>query len=117
MTEEETVSENINPGDFPHAPHDWTPQAALDVAAGEGITLAEDHWVAIRALQDFFARHDEPSVNTRELHDALEESFHAHGGMKYLYQLFPRGPVAQGCKLAGLQPPPGSTDQGFGSVQ
>ena len=53
----------------------------------------------------------------REISDALEESFHAKGGMKYLYQIMPGGPVAQGCKLAGLQVPAGAVDKSFGSVQ
>jgi tRNA 2-thiouridine synthesizing protein E len=37
--------------------------------------------------------------------------------MKFLYKLLPGGPVSQGCRLAGLEPPAGSTDPGFGSVQ
>ncbi|MGB5339763.1 MAG: sulfite reductase, partial [Gammaproteobacteria bacterium] len=37
--------------------------------------------------------------------------------LKYLYTLLPGGPVAQGCRLAGLEPPAGSQDAGFGSVQ
>jgi tRNA 2-thiouridine synthesizing protein E len=36
--------------------------------------------------------------------------------MKYLYTLLPGGPIAQGCRLAGLKPPAGAVDQGFGSV-
>jgi len=52
----------------------------------------------------------------RELHDALEERFHARGGLKRLYQLFPGGPLAQGCRLAGLKAPFLATDHGFGSV-
>jgi tRNA 2-thiouridine synthesizing protein E len=52
----------------------------------------------------------------RELQDALEEKFHHKGGMKYLFTLFPGGPVAQGCRLAGLKAPAGATDRGFGSV-
>ena len=53
----------------------------------------------------------------RELHDALDEHFHAKGGMKFLYTVLPGGPVAQGCRLAGLTPPAGSVDPSFGSVQ
>ena len=30
--------------------------------------------------------------------------------------LFPGGPVAQGCRLAGLKAPAGAVDRGFGSV-
>ena len=116
-TEEQTLTETSNPKDFPHAPAGWSVPVARDVAAGEGITAEADHWKAVRALQEFYARHDGPSINTRELHDALEERFHAHGGMKFLYRLFPGGPVSQGCRLAGLEPPAGSADAGFGSVQ
>lgn len=102
---------------FPHAPSGWSQQSATELAASEGITAGADHWEAVRALQEFYGRHDEPTINTRELHDALEEHFHAQGGMKFLYKLFPGGPVSQGCRLAGLEPPAGSTDPGFGSVQ
>lgn len=112
------MSETNNREEFPHAPAGWSQQSAADVATGEGITAGADHWEAVRALQEFYARHDdEPTINTRELHDALDEHFHARGGMKFLYQLFPGGPVSQGCRLAGLEPPAGSADQGFGSVQ
>lgn len=101
---------------FPHAPHNWSLQDALQVAAREGIKPSEEHWEAVRALQEYFARHSDKPINLRELHDALEEKFHAHGGIKHLYRLFPDGPVAQGCRVAGLKPPAGATSQGSGSV-
>ncbi len=101
---------------FPHAPEDWTPAAAVKVARDEGVEINDDHWDAIRALQEYYARHAETGINLRELHDALDEKFHRKGGMKYLYALFPGGPVAQGCRLAGLKPPAGAIDRGFGSV-
>jgi hypothetical protein len=47
---------------------------------------------------------------------ALDERFHHKGGMRYLYQLLPGGPVAQECRLAGLKAPAGAVDKGFGSV-
>ena len=56
------------------------------------------------------------AVNLRELHDALDEKFHRQGGIRHLYRLFPGGPVAQGCRIAGLKAPAGATDKGFGSV-
>ena len=71
----------------------------------------------MRALQEYNARHAEGGINVRELHDALDEKFHEKGGMKYLYGLFPGGPISQGCRLAGIEAPPGSTDTGFGSVR
>jgi len=103
---------------FPHAPGGWTQADAVAAAQEVGLEPGEPHWEVIRALQEFFCRHEEGSViNSRELHDALEERFHKRGGMKYLYELFPGGPVNQGCRVAGLQAPVGSVDLGFGSVQ
>lgn len=101
---------------YPHAPAGWTPAAAAETARGEGLQLGEDHWEAVRALQAYYARHDATAVNLRELHDALDEKFHRQGGIKRLYLLFPGGPVAQGCRIAGLKAPAGATDKGFGSV-
>jgi len=103
-----------DPGSFPHAPKGWSPEEAAELARKEGLELNDDHWEEIAALQEYCAKHER--VNIRELTDALEERFHARGGRKYLYQLFPGGPVAQGCRLAGLEMPPGAVDKGFGSV-
>ncbi|MBK1629367.1 sulfite reductase [Thiohalocapsa halophila] len=117
----ETMQDILNPGarthdpDFPDAPADWTSASAAATAKDEGITLTDDHWAVIRALQHFFAEDEAPSVRT--VHDALDERFHGKGGIKYLYEIFPGGPVAQGSRLAGLEPPPGSVDSSFGSVQ
>jgi len=120
---EDLMQEVLNPGaiqrdpEFPHAPFDWSREDAERVASEEGLELTSEHWELIRALQEFFHRHkDSPRINMRELHDALEEHFHAAGGRKYLYELMPGGPVAQGCRLAGLQPPPEASSQSFGSV-
>lgn len=102
--------------DFPHATTDWSRENAAELARTEGLTLTEDHWQVVRALQDSYARSEEPTMRARELHDALGEHFHNEGGIKHPYKLFLKGPVAQGCLLAGLQPPPGSQDQGLGSA-
>lgn len=103
--------------DFPHAPVDWSREDAVELARMEGLTLTEEYWQVVCALQEFYARHDEENtMNVRELHDALDEYFHPEGGIKHLYIMFPKGPLAQGCRLAGLQPPAGAQDKGFGSA-
>jgi tRNA 2-thiouridine synthesizing protein E len=103
--------------DFPHAPAGWSRAEATARAEQEGLVLTEDHWKVVRSLQDYYARHaDDVAINVRELHDALDEKFHVQGGIKYVYEIFPKGPVAQGCRLAGLEAPAGAVDRGFGSV-
>ena len=101
---------------FPHAPEGWTAAAAAEAARQEGLEIGEEHWEALRALHEYYARHEATAVNLRELHDALDEKFHRQGGIRRLYQLFPGGPVAQGCRIAGLKAPAGAIDKGFGSV-
>lgn len=101
---------------FPHAPAGWTPAAAVEAARAEGLELGEEHWEALRGLQEYYARHEDGTVNLRELHDALDEKFHQRGGIRHLYEIFPAGPVAQGCRIAGLKAPAGAIDTGFGSV-
>ena len=101
--------------DFPHAPQGWSQTVAMEAARAEGLDLNTEHWDAMKAIQEYAYRRDR--IHVRELHDALDERFHAKGGLRHLYGLFPGGPVAQGCRLAGLQPPAGATDNSFGSVQ
>ena len=103
--------------DFPHAPPGWTRAKAESLAGAEDLELEDDHWEAMRSLQEYYSRHDATGIKVRELLDALDEKFHSKGGLKYLYRLFPAGPVAQGCRVSGLKAPAGSTDMGFGSVQ
>lgn len=102
--------------EFPFAPSDWSPDEAERVAGEESIQLTSDHLELIAALQEYFSKHDKPDVNVRELADALNEKFHTKGGRKYLYGLLPGGPVAIGCKLAGLPVPAGAVDKSFGSA-
>ena len=101
---------------FPNAPDDWSPQIAQAAAKADGLVVTEEHWEVVRALQEYFARHELHELNMREALDALDERFHARGGMKYLYRIFPHGPLAQGLRLAGLPVPANAVDRGFGSV-
>lgn len=102
---------------FPDAPMGWSLEQARELADADGLYLSETHWDVVRALQHYYAQHEgRAAINLRELHDALEERFHGDGGLRLLYRLLPGGPVAQGCRIAGLKAPPQATDSGFGSV-
>jgi len=99
---------------FPYAPHDWSIESAIADGKADGIEMSDDHWQLIIALQEYYAKVEQP--NLRQVKDALEEKFHRQGGLKFLHQLIPTGPVAGGCKLAGLEIPAGAIDKSFGSV-
>lgn len=99
---------------FPNAPAGWDIQSAEAAAESDGINLTQDHWDLIRALQEYYHKVEFPHL--RQIKDALDEKFHSRGGMKYLYQIIPGGPVAEGCRLAGLAVPAGAIDKSFGSV-
>lgn len=105
---------NISLESFPNAPKDWDIQKAEETAKHDGVNMSDDHWDLIRALQEYYRKVEFP--NLRQIKDALEEKFHSRGGMKYLYQIIPGGPVAEGCRLAGLDVPAGAVDKSFGST-
>ena len=105
---------NISSESFPNAPADWDINTAKNIASTDGVTLSDDHWDLIRALQEYYCKVEFPHL--RQIKDALEEKFHSRGGMKYLYQIIPAGPVAEGCRLAGLNVPAGAIDKSFGST-
>ncbi len=105
-----------NPG-YPHAPANWQESDAEQLAREEGFELGAAHRQLIRSLQEYYFRHQDSGIKVRDLKDALEEAYHHEGGMKYLYSLLPGGPIAQGCRLAGLSAPAGAVDKSFGSVQ
>lgn len=108
--------ESAQDQEFPHAPDGWSKAAAEQMAQAEGLEMTADHWDELRALQEYCFRHECARYSVREFRDALDEKFHSKGGYKFLYGLFPGGPIAQGCRLAGLEIPAGAIDKGFGSV-
>lgn len=93
----------------------WSPLFANRMAAEEGLTLEEDHWEVIYCLRERFRKLG-PDWTARRMTRELDKDFAAAGGRRFLYTLFPGGPLAQGCKLAGLPLPLGTLNRSFGSV-
>ena len=93
----------------------WNEELARQAAREEGLALSEAQLDVICYLRDHFAECG-PEANARLLLRNLEDAYSEEGGRKYLYRLFPRGPVTQACRLAGLPTPAGNLDLSFGTV-
>jgi tRNA 2-thiouridine synthesizing protein E len=92
----------------------WSPISAAKMAREEGIgELSEDHWHVIYALRNLY-REQGRAVNVRKVKHLLEQDFVEEYGSSYLYELFPKGPVSQGSRLAGVPVPPNASDPSFG---
>lgn len=94
---------------------DWTEETARSIAQEESIELTEAHWTVIKFLREHYEEYG-PSQHARKLTDALQQKFQIQGGLKYLYTLFPDGPVTQGARIAGVPVPMDSSNRSFGSV-
>ena len=87
-----------------------------EMADKEGIELTDEHLGVIECLRDYFLELGEAEKG-RDLEEMLDEIFAGHGGKKYLWRLFPGGPVTQGMRIAGLPIPAHTGDKGFGTVR
>jgi tRNA 2-thiouridine synthesizing protein E len=93
----------------------WSPKTVSRIAAEEGLELSEEHWLVIYCLREWF-REFGPDWTARDMTQLLNREYADMGGSRYLYELFPHGPLAQGCRLAGLPLPVGTLSTSFGSV-
>jgi tRNA 2-thiouridine synthesizing protein E len=115
LTDEQKQQMILGIHDRDEAYQSWTEDAARSLALEEGIELTEAHWSVIRFLRQYYEK--QGMVNhARTLTEALEEKFQIQGGLKYLYTLFPAGPVYQGAKIAGVPVPGDTVNPSFGSV-
>ena len=101
--------------DLPEGFEDWTREKAMKLAQKEGIELTDAHWEVIHFLRHHCKARG-ASCSARHVLKALTRRFAEQGGKRYLYRLFPHGPIYQACKIAGLPLPPSTTDLSFGSV-
>jgi len=94
-------------------PADWTEKVAEEMAyqqsQQDNVKLTEAHWGLIQYFRDYY--------NENKVHPTMHklvmslgkyhgQHFHDHKAYeKFLYEQFPRGPIPELCKLAGLPKP------------
>lgn len=92
----------------------WSREIAQTQARVEGLgDLSETQWRVIHALRGLYRKNGR-AESARQLTRVLEKDFAIEGGRQHLYEMFPDGPVTQGSRLAGVPPPPYSSDPSFG---
>lgn len=96
--------------------NDWTETQAESIARSQGIKLTDDHWEVIRFLRIHFENVGGDMPPAHEFSQTLDERFINKGGLRYLYELFPGGPLTQGGRIAGISIPANATNRSFGSV-
>ncbi|MEZ5476144.1 MAG: TusE/DsrC/DsvC family sulfur relay protein [Thiolinea sp.] len=83
-------------------------------AAVRRMELTAAHYEVIDFILDFY-EHCDDCENARALADLLQEEFIPQGGRKYLYKLFPEGPLSTIHHLADLPSLSSQTDKSFGT--
>jgi tRNA 2-thiouridine synthesizing protein E len=83
----------------------WTRDLALQIAQRENILMSDDHWEVVNYLRAYYLEY-QIAPGMRVLTKAIRNTLGANkGNSKYLYELFPEGPIRQACKIAGLPKP------------
>lgn len=81
-------------------PEQWNDAVAEAIAATEGITLTDRHWLVIRFMrQRFLDTGDAPTIRSLGKESGVD--------VKELYKLFPKGPAKLASKIGGIPKPHG----------
>ena len=93
----------------------WSAESAEQRADALGIAMTDDHWDVVLFLRDYY-RGRGTEADAREIMEALETEFADDGGRKWLYRLFPGGPIMQSAQIAGIPLPAHTADPAFGNI-
>jgi len=94
----------------------WTEAEGKKIARKMGLKMTKQHWEVINFLRVHFQNVGAKMPPVHEFSQVLEERFSEEGGLKYLFSLFPDGPLSQGSLIAGIPVPDDAKDPHFGSL-
>lgn len=87
---------------------DWSEDVAKELAEKDGVKLYNDHWELIYYFREYY----EENMTNPTMHTIVRglgnKSKHFHDRKsieRNIYKLFPKDPVREVCKLAGLPLP------------
>ena len=86
---------------FIQEPDKWDKAVAEDIAKEEANgPMSEEHWKLVDYLRNYYIQYDiAPPIRMLTRNTGLD--------LKHMYELFPKGPAAGACKVAGLPKPTG----------
>lgn len=96
---------------------EWSHDIARKLAEESGLELSAAHFEVLDYLRDYVINQGGSREDAQKILLALEHQFADKGGNRWLYTLFPGGPVHQGMKLAGLPEAPHAIDPAYGTAR
>ena len=93
---------------------DWSEEFVEKIAAQDGLTLYDESWGLIGYFREYYQQNSShPSMRQLVLNLGRQSGEHFRDRKtyeKFVYKLFPRDPIRELCKLAGLPKPEPGTD-------
>lgn len=86
-------------------PAAWDLEIAHHMAGEDGIELTEDHLEILGIFRAYFEEYEIEPPMRAFVKLAAAQLGDEKGNSRYLYRLFPQGPIIQACRYAGLPRP------------
>lgn len=96
---------------------EWSHDIARQRATELGLALSPAHFEVLDYLRDYVINQGGSREDAQKILLALEQQFADRGGNRWLYALFPGGPVTQGMRIAGLPDAPHAIDPSYGTAR
>jgi len=96
------IEVEVDEDGFIQEPTTWNKEMAEDLGKREASTspMTEDHWKVVNYLRNYYLEYEiAPPIRMLTRQTGFD--------LKRIYQLFPKGPAAGACKIAGLPKPTG----------